>query len=334
MDVTFIVLLTYILVIFIKNNKIRNILIICLLLIIVYLRNGSSLEYLDTWNYKYEYLNNSIESIQKKSKGILFDYFGYSVKIIFGNNYKAYFIIIALLIIYPLLRIIDKNIIKNKNISFIFLYTYLFMYTTNILRQGFAAIFVTYALLIQNNIISLILIILGILSHKSAILIIPVIFLRKKNIKKYWLYLILGICFFITTCYPLNEIVIKNLKYLEIFMGKSYIEGYTNNPFVNLGEYKFYRIYTLYYLIISFFMIKFREKFYEKGLKKEIYNIILISFFGMGMLGSIVISRRIIDYLKIMEIFLWPYILEFFDKKSKIFLYCVFILQILIINLL
>lgn len=332
MDLKVFVLPFYILATFIKNKKIKIYVILLLVLTVVYFKNGSTREYIDTWNYRYEYFNNSFDNIKLQSKGILFDYLGQVIRKIFGDNYKIYFLIIALLITYPIIEIIKRHT-KSEEISLFFLYSYLMMYTTGILRQGIAAVFVFIALVIPKNIVSVILIIIASLSHRSAILILPVIYLRSKKYPKKLLYFIILISYIITICYPLNEIIIKNLHYLEHIMGKEYILGYKDNQFVNLGEYKIYRIYTLYYLGIGTLMIKYRKSILNKGLKNEFYNIVLISIFCMGIFGSIIIARRVIDYLKIMEVFLWPCIIYIFPKNSRAYIYILLLFQVIIINI-
>jgi len=161
---------------------------------------------------------------------------------------------------------------------------------------------------------------LAFLFHNSSILFVLIWIINKYNIKFKWLLLLLGFSIlvpilnlnFIQILY-LDKIFPKAAVYLKV---KEHEEG-------TLNLYNFKIIFSVLYFIVLYFY-QSRIKFKGLDLLLKIHLLSLILFFVFSVTGF-TFSLRTFELLSIIQIILYPLLIDCFPKKSKLFGYAIVI---------
>ena len=214
----------------------------------------------DIWAYldSYDKLSPSISEVFQNwwnDKGPGFTLIEVLIKRVFGNNHDAFRIVFALIQSIPLILIYRKY--SEDYVFSIFLFIAMKYYNgwmMNGLRQFVAAciIFAATPLLIKKKIIPTVLIvILAMTIHNSAMMMIPIVLVIwfepwKKGILISFIVFVVALFIFVNTTDMLSEEILKNddganpirvvisaIPVVIAFVGRKKIES-ANNPLINI----------------------------------------------------------------------------------------------------
>lgn len=246
------------------------------------------------------------EALMKKE--VLFYSLGVIIKVI-TINYKIYFFIVGSIFIVPILYLIEKKS-KDRFLSLLMLYGYTTMYTTNILRQGIATIVFVIVIVYGFNIKKInkyIIVGLNSLFHTSSLLLLPFMFFMNFKYKKKILYIILILSFVSFLAFPLDGLFRKLAGYVVSFTGQVKYEGYSQEGKFSTGTTSMvYRLFVTYYFVLLILMIKLKEKVIRTMALNNIFNLFYFGIIMLLLFSNVIILRRLVDYFKILELFLIP----------------------------
>lgn len=286
----------------------------------------------DTKNYVKFYglvKNMSIKEVLLQSDWVIEPGYGMLMKLcsLIGLNTRFFIIIVAVIINGGLMYFIYKNS-DNPFISvIIFMGVEFFTLSFTALRQMLAVIIIlnSYTFIKKKNIIKFFFtVLLAAIFHKSALVFLPVYFLKDLKIDKK--NLIIG-------CVILLLFQLCGLPLMEFFVEKFYYPGYLQADGSGLTQTFVILIYFVLGVIIY---EKYKNK--EKNNDNVLFIIIYISLLFQSLSYKISMVNRIIWYFYIFIIIFLPNIINLVKKeimiKKKIFsLKDIIYLIIIILNI-
>ena len=244
------------------------------------------------------------------------------LKIIFGDYSQIFFIISSFIILYFIYKISIERVKYYELSVFLFITLYFYYSSLNLIRQWIAVSIILYAYkyIFQKNFKKyLILAIIAILIHNTAIIAILLYFLINLDIRKLKskIVLISIVLVSISTEYILDLIF--------YFLSKFDIGDYYKYEFskqLNQGAGSSYFIISLIVIII-YFLINKKNIYNKSNDKYELNLLVMITIFSF--LGSkSMIFGRIQMYITPYIVFIVPQmILKLNKKNKKIFYYLV-----------
>lgn len=198
-----------------------------------------------------------------------------------------------------------------------------YMQSMNSVRQSIAVAIFFYAIkYIKNNNLTkfLIFVFIASLFHMSVFIAVPIYFISKVKIPKFFMLLSI-IVFFIGN--QLN-IFIDFIKKVALLIGGRY------GNYVRLGydyESDGTGLMRLFFLLVVIFLIIHREKLIKKSKVNLLYlNIAFIYVLGDLFFGDYNMALRLLLYFRIFLILLLPEMLYIFKKEQRAFVKVSFVL--------
>ena len=308
------------------GHKIHKLIFLCFLIILIGFRYNVGTD----WS-EYESVYNALnfQNFNISRFGFLFSFLMMIFKSL-GLSFMAF----SFVIFFISLVLIEKTISKfSKNYFFsffIYLNTIFLIFHINGIRQGIALSIIFYSIkYILNNNKSryMFSVILASFFHISAIIFLPVYWLRKLKINKIKLFFTILISLFILHFNPFSIMVENAAKYLNFENIVWYINNEYYNP-INLFDVQVIaRLFIL--LVLSFFIQKIKE------------NTLLDTLFKIYLIGFLVycffsfnqdISYRLSFYFKIFEIILISNVGFYIKDRLKKFLFFITIFMVFFLS--
>jgi len=237
---------------------------------------------------------------------------------------QVFFMVLNLLIILSLMLLALRKIISLNALMLIaFGYMSLFTFynlTTNILRQGFASAFVIFSIvcLIKNKYFkSLILLIIATFFHTSAVIVLPLLIVKKFNYQLKSILIIYVFSAFMMFS-GLNSIVLNIFQLVDSTIIGSSIVSYSQESIIErygpTNRFDFF-IFNTFWLVLGLLAYKYLIN------KDAIYKLI-ISFYAIltsifMILGFIAYSDRIAAYSWILIPLVLVYPVDNISKRYK-----------------
>ncbi|WP_159123851.1 EpsG family protein [Acinetobacter variabilis] len=254
-----------------------------------------TLAYIDIFqsSVNFDLYNTKIEPLF-----IIFNYILYHI----SNSIIFYFLVISLVFVWIWIKNIDRLVFFHKDVAWLVLVTSLaFLSLFNITRQSLAMAMsiLAFSFLVRgNNFWFLILSILSIFSHYSAVIIFLVFLFLKKNNNPI-LYLITS--FILTSIFSLGALdYISGMSTRYSEYSETSSDGVTGIMLIALVSLKLILFYLLYFIYF----------------RKDLMYRIFLSLFSVGFSLLVVLKLfgfrdegplRIVTYFLIFDIFLFPY---------------------------
>ncbi len=179
----------------------------------------------------------------------------------------------------------------------------------NALRQGFSVLLILLAFKSNLKIHKLILLLISISFHYSAILIIPLIYFILNRQKKNLTFVLSGILLFFISISFFSEI-------LPVF---SYYKFYLYNSFLNPDSERFNPYYKLVYFgIYSLFILKYSNFNFERNV------FLLFLFLVYFILGSDELVSRLLIVIYVINLIDFMYVYNQIKFKPIMFIYICF----------
>lgn len=230
----------------------------------------------------------------------LFNLLNISVYKLSNANYKLFFAICSFITLFPIFNIIIKYS-KNKTLStvMVFLSQY-YYFSMNAVRQSIAIalIFGGYGFLKENKKIKyVILCIIAGMFHFTGFIMLPLVFLKRKNIKtnRKIFYIVL---FFVLGAIFKGVILrfIKEYTKYGVYINSQYDNGHNISGL----------------LVLNNIMIFLYDIYYAKKISKNSNNMCFLSNINeMGMIfialsPFIILANRLVQYFTVFQILLIP----------------------------
>lgn len=241
-----------------------------------------------------------------------------------GLNYlnlpaQSFFVVTSFIILLFIFRGIEKSGKYKTIILFLFLASGSYFRSLNIIRSSMAAalFFISLKYIINRNFLKYtILIIIGTTLHFSMIIVFPIYFIVHKNYKNivYWIGIaLIPIFYFIISIKDyINYIILITPDEYAFYLKD---DTYGNNMKVGLG------MSLIYTYILGIIMVIAKKKI---ELKNKNYHIIFNLFYLWYFLSFIFIQVRIFGrintYFELFAIVAISYLIDAFDKKSRIWI--------------
>lgn len=253
-------------------------------------------------------LYKKIDKLTYDPKGMEFGYFYLNkfVKNIFGGEYAIF--AVTSLIIIGLVYLTVKKFSVDPVLSLIIYMCVSYLTSLNIIRQSIAISIVFFSIrYIDSKVKWLIPLLIGVLFHKTMILVIPFFFLAKLNLKKkHYIFIgIIGIGLFLTY----GRTLIFITEFIEGF------DHYVGSNFVKEGANPIRTIIT--FTIFIFFLLDYKEIMKNKNMKFAFTMFLFGTMFSLFMVKGKIFAR-VVDYFDIFQILLIPYVINSI-KKLNIF---------------
>ena len=218
-------------------------------------------------------------------------------KIAGDNSYNLLLWLVSLLTLLPIGYIAKKNTPNPSLALFLYYSLYAYLHSFNIMRQMLAISFVllSYFYLERDNIKKyIILLIIAISIHYTALFSLIILFVRKIEISKYRIY------FFCFVSLILGFIL--NSSFFSVFAGKyaNYLSS-SQYGFRDLSISNF--ILTILLNILFIFIFLTYRKIWKKNLFMKIYFIGIII---LNLTSQLALGTRLILYFTLIQCFIFP----------------------------
>lgn len=249
-----------------------------------------------------------IDKLTYDPKGMEIGYFYLNkiVKAILGGEYAIF--AITSLIIVGLVYLTVKKFSVDPVLSLIIYMCMSYLISFNIIRQSITISIVFFSIrYIDSKFKWIIPLLIGSLFHKTILLVIPLFFLAKLNLKRIHYIIIFFIGIFLFLTYGRTLVFITN-----------FIEGfnhYIGSNFVSEGANPIRTLIT--FTILGFFLLDYNEIMKNKKMKFAFTMFLFGAIFSLFMLRGKIFAR-VVDYFDIFQILLIPYVLNSI-KKLNIF---------------
>ena len=279
-------------------------------------------------------IHNVPFNIVDREYRIGFEYLTKLIIVFVGDNYRAYFTIIAMINCFIVLySVYDlKDIFPYSFIIYIFFIGFYYDYI--VIRQSLAISFVilAYSKYLRKKNSWIIYLLISLLFHESSLIVIAIMVLSRLFKKKKGMYMLWAIA-----------LLLYLTKSADIIIEPVFSSIYNILP----GIFRKYILYfkdvdynhkiSLYYLLyfaISFVLLKLTN---EKNTPKTIINLEVLNIIGLVLLGlfsSITAIIRMCDYLiGTTYIFLIPFFIKQFKDDYKLIIIIILNMLAMILNL-
>lgn len=228
---------------------------------------------------------------------------------VLGFDYQIFLLFLALLINYLFFK--GFYILTSKNISSIFYYvtTGIYFNTFNIMRQSVVlplSLFVIYYVKNKKYIFALIIILVGSLFHRSALVLLIILLFRKVHINPISYLSFLGLFIILLNHKILDAIILYSFRFLPLKY-HLYIDQIFQKSPVNI-------INLILPTIILFILI-----LYNKNIKINnlILNIYYLYYFILILSANYLYFIRVANYFEISLLILLPQIENMYKKDDR-----------------
>jgi hypothetical protein len=307
------------------KDKIFQVIFVVFLILLVGLRYNVGT---DWYEYEALYYQLNYQNLVQSKLGFLFSLVLVLFKSI-GLNFIAFSFVlfsVSLLLFERTINSFSKNYFFS---FFLYLNTVFLIFHINGIRQGLALSIIFYSIkYIFNNKKNKFLfsVLFASFFHLSAILFLPIYWLKKIEITKSRLFAIFIICLLTIHFNPFSVLVENIAVYLNIKNVVYYINNELFNP-INLFDIQVLSRLIVFLIILLFF----------KNIKKNPYLFILFKIYLLGFITYSFfsfnqdISYRLAFYFKMFEIILLPNVaFEIKDQHNKYaFISIIFLIYVL-----
>lgn len=237
------------------------------------------------------------------------------IKLFNHLNFSVYFFIffMAAITFWILFKAIKKNSKKPAVTLFMFVTFGYFAMAFNGVRQALAIVIGLYSIkyIFENHMLKYIISILfATLCHKTALVMLPLYFLKYIKLDKKKMYILFFIMLLSFVLYnPLMNFITTNFEQYKVYSIRDNLTFWVPGA----GTY----IISLFHLILILLSIKNIDKLKEKSFKNDIYvKIFLMStvFYSLNMVNALM--SRMAMYFSVFSIYLLPDLFEIINKKK------------------